>query len=107
MIRWPADKKLTPDAKTNLERFRQTAAAKALEAESQTWHFQNWSWTTDAPVRLILENPDHHVLTFTLDGHGMWTMREANVSPHIRAYLPSEDEIAAKEAAVEAALNLR
>jgi hypothetical protein len=97
MIRWPADEKLVPAAKKNLEKFRATAAAKSLEAESQTWHFLNWSWTADPPMRLILENQDHHMLTFILDDRGLWTMRDVNIAPHVRTRLETEDEIAARE----------
>ncbi len=97
MIRWPEDSALNPAAKQNLDRFRATAAAKSLEGEAQTWHFLNWAWTTDPPFKLVLENEDHHQLAFILDEHGLWTMREVNIAPHVRAGIESEDEIAARE----------
>ncbi|MFO0679532.1 MAG: hypothetical protein U0169_23600 [Polyangiaceae bacterium] len=83
MIVWPTDSKLTPIAKSNLDRFKATAAAKALEDDAETWHFVNWSWLKDPPIRFTLSNERHRAVTFTLGSTGHYTMHEADLESRI------------------------
>lgn len=83
MIVWPSESKLTPVAKGNLERFKATAAARALEDDTEQWRFMNWSWLAEPPIRFTLVNDQQHMVTFTLGTTGHYTMHEADVAPHV------------------------
>ena len=75
MIEWPAEEDLEGAAKSNVDRFKKTAAARELEEDGATWRFHSWSRTPEAPVRMILVNENGDEAVWTFD-NGSWTMRK-------------------------------
>ena len=91
MIRWPAS--LTPIARENLERFRATSAAAALEAAPDEWIVENWTWTREPPLHVRLRDPKLVEIDFTMGDDGMWRLDAAPIETHLppMAEIPDED----------------
>jgi hypothetical protein len=70
------EEKLEGAGKSNVERFRKSAAARELEEENTTWVFHSWSRLAEPPVRIILMNERGDEVTWTLDAEGFWTLRK-------------------------------
>lgn len=75
MIEWPAEEKLEGAAKSNLDRFRKTAAARELDEDPATWAIHSFARQAEPPVRIILVNEQGDEVTWTLGGDGAWTIR--------------------------------
>ena len=76
MIAWPAEEKLTDVAKSNLARFKKTAASAELEDDgASTWAFHAFTHTGDPPLRVLLRNENGDEITFTMEADGRWLLR--------------------------------
>jgi hypothetical protein len=85
MIVWPEEKRMKPEARDALRRFRETSAAADLDTATETWRVVAWPWTSELPQRVLLENPSHGVVAFTLGEGGMWLMSEEPRAVHVRS----------------------
>ena len=85
MIVWPDEKRLRNDGREGLRRFKETAAAAELEASPERWTVVAWPWTSEPPVRVILENASRHAISFSLGEGGIWMWSEEPRDYHIRS----------------------
>lgn len=74
MIVWPEDRLLGPAARENIARLRNTAAAKALEADAAQWIFHSWARQPDPPFRHLLVSDGGEQTTITIEDNGMWNV---------------------------------
>ena len=72
MIVWPEEKRMKSDGREGLRRFRDTSAAAELEGSSEKWTVVAWPWTSETPMRVMLENAAHRTVTVVLPDHGVW-----------------------------------
>lgn len=72
MIVWPDEKRMKKEAREALGRFRDTSAAAELESSAATWTVVAWPWTSEPPMRLVLENEAHEAVSVTLTEAGLW-----------------------------------
>ena len=73
MLRLPTDG-LTADAQRNLDRFRQTSAAREIEDDPREWTVVEWTWTPGPPMRVHLRDPAGDIVDFVMDDTGMWQL---------------------------------
>ena len=85
MIVWPAEHALRQEAREGLRRFRETSAAAELEASTATWTVSAWPWTNEPPLRVLLENEAHDVVSVTLREGGIWLMANEQRTAHVRS----------------------
>jgi hypothetical protein len=84
MIVWPEEKRLKPEAREGLRRFRETSAAADLEGSKETWRVVAWPWTTELPLRMVLENDAHGAVAITMGEGGIWLVSEEPRAMQIR-----------------------
>ncbi len=84
MIVWPEEKRLKSESREGLRRFRDTSAASELEASKETWTITAFPWTSEMPLRVMLENAAHEVISVTMTEGGMWLLADEARSVHIR-----------------------
>lgn len=85
MIVWPADKRLRKEGREGLRRFRETAGAAELEASPEQWTIVAWPWTSELPLRVMLENASRHAVSFSLAEGDIWMWSEEPRDYHIRS----------------------
>jgi hypothetical protein len=85
MIVWPEEKRMKSEGREGLRRFRDTAAAAELEASKETWRVVAWPWTSELPLRVMLENAEHDVVSVTMSEGGMWLLRDEARTAHVRS----------------------
>jgi hypothetical protein len=93
MIHWPT--KLTPIARSNLDRFRATSAAAAFEADQERWTVENWAWTAEPPLHVRLRNDALVEIDFVMGDDGLWRMERAPIDTHLAPFhdvLPNGEE---------------
>lgn len=76
MIVWPEEKRLKPEGREGLRRFRETSAAADLETSKETWRVVAWPWTSETPMRVLLENDAHEAVSVTMGEGGIWQLAE-------------------------------
>jgi hypothetical protein len=74
MIVWPDDRILSSAARDNIARFRATAGAKTLEADTHQWTFQSWARLPEPPYRMILVSDGGEQATITIEENGLWNI---------------------------------
>lgn len=76
MIVWPEEKALKSEGREGLKRFRETSAAAELESSKETWRVVAWPWTSEPPLRVMLENDAHDVVSVTMADGGLWLLSD-------------------------------
>lgn len=76
MIVWPEEKRMNPEGREGLRRFRETSAAADLEASKETWRVVAWPWTSELPLRIALENDAHEAVAVTMAEGGIWRLSD-------------------------------
>lgn len=71
MIHWPSLSVLTPVARMNIERFRQTSAAHELDEDPRAWSLVGWSWTAEPIVHFSVRCETDERL-YALEEDGLW-----------------------------------
>lgn len=85
MIVWPNEKRMKSEGREGLRRFRDTSASAELEASKEKWTVIAWPWTSEPPVRVMLENANHEVVSVTMNEGGMWLVADEARSAHLRS----------------------
>jgi hypothetical protein len=85
MIVWPEEKRLKTESREGLRRFRDTSACAELEASTDQWTVVAWPWTSETPMRVMLENLAHHTITISMADTGIWMYEEAPRDVHLRS----------------------
>jgi hypothetical protein len=85
MIVWPEEKRMKSESRDGLRRFRETAAAAELEASPEKWTVVAWPWTSELPLRVVLENASLHAVSFNMREGGVWLWTEEPRDYHIRS----------------------
>jgi hypothetical protein len=85
MIRWPENPSLPATVWTNLERLRQSGAALELEADAETWTFENLPWWSDYPIRTTLRNSRREPIEILFDEEGLWRFVHPLEVPRVSA----------------------
>jgi hypothetical protein len=85
MIVWPDEKRMKSEGREGVRRFRDTSAAAELEASKEKWTVIAWPWTSEPPLRVMLENERHEVVSVTMNEGGMWLLADEARSVHIRS----------------------
>jgi len=85
MIVWPDEALLRSPGREGLRRFRETAACAELEASPKKWTVMAWPWTHEPPIRVVLEDEEHHTMAFSLNEAGIWRMALETRSVHERS----------------------
>lgn len=68
-------------AKTNLEYFAASAAARELDDDSRVWTVVEWSWTPGPPMTIVLRSDRGETTDFIVDASGTWRMRREPIEP--------------------------
>jgi hypothetical protein len=84
MIVWPDEKRMKSEGREGLRRFRDTSAASELEASKETWTVTAWPWTDEPPLRVMLENEHHEVISVTMNEGGIWLLADEARAFHMR-----------------------
>lgn len=84
MIVWPEEKRMKTEGREGLRRFRDTSAAAELEASKEKWTVSAWPWTSEPPLRVMLENDAHEVISVTMTEGGMWLLADEARAVHMR-----------------------
>jgi hypothetical protein len=71
-------------AKTNLEYFAASAAARELDDDSRVWTVVEWSWTPGPPMTIVLRSDRGETTDFIVDASGTWRMRREPIEPKIK-----------------------
>lgn len=74
MIVWPNEQQLGAASRAGLVAFRGSGACRELETSPRRWRVVAFPWTTDAPVRLLLEDDAHERIGFALHDDGSWRL---------------------------------
>jgi hypothetical protein len=85
MIVWPEEKRLRTEGREGLRRFRETAAAADLEASKEKWRVVAWPWTSELPLRVMLENDALDAVSVSMGEGGIWLLSDEERSFHIRS----------------------
>src|SRR3954469_10290902 len=81
MIRWPDERRLTRAARTNVGRFRVTAAALELAEDHHVWELLGTSWFDELPLRMVWRNEERREVCFTLEEDGLWRIARYETLP--------------------------
>jgi hypothetical protein len=76
MIVWPEEKRVKPEGREALRRFRDTSAASDLETSNEVWRVVAWPWTSELPQRVLLENEAHGAIAVSMGEGGIWLVSE-------------------------------
>jgi hypothetical protein len=85
MIVWPEEKRMKPEGREALRRFRETSAAADLESSKETWRVVAWPWTRELPQRVLLENEAHGAIAVSMGEGGIWTVSDEPRAVHVRS----------------------
>lgn len=85
MIVWPEEKPMKSAGRDGLRRFRETAAAVELEASPETWTVVAWPWTSELPLRVVVENAALRAVSFSMQEGGLWVSTDEPRDYHIRS----------------------
>ena len=85
MIVWPEEKTLRWEGREGLRKFRETSAAAELESSKENWNVVAWPWTTETPLRVVLENAAHRTVTVSMAADGIWMFADDPRAVHERS----------------------
>ena len=85
MLVWPKSSRITPAVRANLERLRDSAALKELEADTMTWTFDGLPWSLDRPFSVSFRNAKGEPLEVIFDDTGLWRFEHPEEVPR---YIP-------------------
>ena len=72
MIVWPEEKRMKSEGREGLRRFRETTCSADLEASKDKWRVVAWPWTSEPPMRVMLENDALVTVTVSMAEDGTW-----------------------------------
>ena len=93
MIVWPGSTStLNTFGQSGLNAFRASAGAAELESSKQTWRVVSWPWTGESPMRIGLENEQHHQVIFSMAETGIWRFSDNPMATRERSSVALEEE---------------
>lgn len=85
MIVWPEESAMKAEGREGLRRFRDTSAAAELESSKESWSVVAWPWTSETPMRVMLENAAHRTVTVSMGSDGIWMFADDPRAVHERS----------------------